>query len=215
MNYFKDKATKSVFAYDDEQLEQVSRLTELELLILDNEPAFTEAKNKLQQALSALYESREKLGVAIANEVSEEEIKGLQENLNLNEKTVTNVSNSFNDAESNYQPFKDEYDAISPVFFGIRENLKVTEKMTPKEIEKHLNPPISKEQYIAEAEIQKQLFLDEAERHIVILERKVRLGMATDDEKDLLTAWEIYSVKVVDVDTSLAPNIFWPQIPEY
>ncbi|HHR6573250.1 TPA: tail fiber assembly protein [Providencia alcalifaciens] len=74
-------------------------------------------------------------------------------------------------------------------------------------------PKPTKEQLIAEAEQQKQLLADEAEKNITILERKVRLGMATDEEKDLLTAWEIYSVKVADIDTSLAPDIDWPQKP--
>ncbi|EFB70361.1 tail fiber assembly protein [Providencia rustigianii] len=86
--------------------------------------------------------------------------------------------------------------------------------MTKKEIEIHLNPPVSKEQHIAEAEQKKQFLLDEAERHIAILERKVRLEMATDDEKDLLTAWEIYSVKTADADTSKAPDIDWGVKPE-
>ncbi|HHR6226865.1 TPA: tail fiber assembly protein [Providencia alcalifaciens] len=74
-------------------------------------------------------------------------------------------------------------------------------------------PKPTKEQLIAEAEQQKQLLADEAEKNITILERKVRLGMATDDETDLLTAWEIYSVKVADIDTSLAPDIEYPQKP--
>ncbi|HGI5215074.1 TPA: tail fiber assembly protein [Providencia alcalifaciens] len=74
-------------------------------------------------------------------------------------------------------------------------------------------PKPTKEQLIAESEQQKQLLADEAEKNITILERKVRLGMATDDEKDSLVAWEIYSIKVSDIDTSTAPDIDWPQKP--
>ncbi|HHR6225651.1 TPA: tail fiber assembly protein [Providencia alcalifaciens] len=74
-------------------------------------------------------------------------------------------------------------------------------------------PKPTKDQLMAEAEQQKQLLADGAEKNITILERKVRLGMATEDEKDLLTAWEIYSIKVSDIDTSLAPEIDWPQKP--
>ncbi len=74
-------------------------------------------------------------------------------------------------------------------------------------------PKPTKEQLITEAEQQKQSLADEAEKNITILERKVRLGMATDEEKDLLTAWEIYSVIIADIDTSLAPYIEWPQKP--
>lgn len=75
-------------------------------------------------------------------------------------------------------------------------------------------PPPTRESLIAYAEQQKQLHADEAEKNIAILERKVRLGMATDDEKDLLTAWEIYSVKNADIDTSQAPDIDWGIKPE-
>lgn len=74
-------------------------------------------------------------------------------------------------------------------------------------------PKPTKEQLIAEAEQQKQLLAYEAEQNIAILERKVRLGMATVAEKDLLVAWEIYSIKVADIDTSQAPDINWPEKP--
>lgn len=67
---------------------------------------------------------------------------------------------------------------------------------------------------VTQAEDEKTQRLDEAEQAILMLERKVRLEMATDDEKFLLTQWEIYSIKVTDIDTSLAPDIDWPQKPE-
>ncbi|HHR6222762.1 TPA: tail fiber assembly protein [Providencia alcalifaciens] len=66
---------------------------------------------------------------------------------------------------------------------------------------------------VAQAEQEKVQRLAEAEQHIGMLERKVRLGMATDAEKELLTQWEVYSIKVADIDTSLAPNIEFPQKP--
>ncbi|MEX0397455.1 tail fiber assembly protein [Providencia rettgeri] len=64
---------------------------------------------------------------------------------------------------------------------------------------------------IAQAESEKVQRLDEAEQQILMLERKVRLDMATDEEKEQLKQWEIYSVRVADVDTGLAPNIEWPE----
>ncbi|HHR6445297.1 TPA: tail fiber assembly protein [Providencia alcalifaciens] len=213
MNYYRHNETKEVYAYSAESVTKTERLTVLESLIQANEPSFAEAQNNLQQALSALNELRNQLEVAIENEDSEEEILNIQEALNLSEKAFDDTSHSFKEAESNYQPFKDEYDATLPVFFEIREKLKVMTKMTKKEIENHLNPPKSKEQHIVEAEMKKQLCADEAEKNIAILERKVRLGMAIGDDKDLLTAWEIYSIKVSDIDTSLAPDIEWPQKP--
>lgn len=68
--------------------------------------------------------------------------------------------------------------------------------------------------FITQAEYEKAQRLEEAEQRISMLERKVKLGMATDDEKDLLVAWEIYSVKVENTDTSLAPDINFPAKPE-
>ncbi|ENU1228406.1 tail fiber assembly protein [Providencia rettgeri] len=73
--------------------------------------------------------------------------------------------------------------------------------------------PKSKEQYIAEAEMQKQLCAEEAEKNITILERKVRLNMATEADKNSLTAWEIYSIKIADIDTSQAPDVTYPPKP--
>ncbi|HCR4095561.1 TPA: tail fiber assembly protein [Providencia rettgeri] len=124
------------------------------------------------------------------------------------------ASQDFVVIESEYNQLKSEYDDILPVLFDIRENLKVFKKMTDKEVEAYINPPISKEQLIVEAEIQKQSCADDAEKNITILERKVRLNMATEDDKNRLTAWEIYSIIISDVDTSLAPDIEWPVKPE-
>ncbi|MDR2243314.1 MAG: tail fiber assembly protein [Providencia alcalifaciens] len=73
---------------------------------------------------------------------------------------------------------------------------------------------LSHEEAVAIAESKKQLLADDAEKSITILERKVRLNMAKDDDKNSLTAWEIYSINVADIDTSLAPNIEWPEKPQ-
>ncbi|MDB9566463.1 tail fiber assembly protein [Providencia rettgeri] len=67
---------------------------------------------------------------------------------------------------------------------------------------------------VAAADSEKAQRLEEAEQHIMMLERKVKLDMATDEEKELLKQWEIYSIQVADIDTSLAPDIDWPQKPE-
>ncbi|EHB4099369.1 tail fiber assembly protein, partial [Salmonella enterica] len=42
----------------------------------------------------------------------------------------------------------------------------------------------------------------------------VKLGIATDEERKRLEAWELYSVMVNRVDTSTAPKIDWPKKPE-
>ncbi|MGX8948438.1 tail fiber assembly protein [Providencia stuartii] len=86
-------------------------------------------------------------------------------------------------------------------------------KMSTKEVEAYLNPPVSKEQLIAEAEQKKQSLLAEANNAIAPLQDAVDLDMATDEEKVQLTAWKTYRVLLNRVDTSLAPNIDWPEKP--
>ena len=66
---------------------------------------------------------------------------------------------------------------------------------------------------IAQAEFEKSQRLEDAERHIVMLERKIRLGMATNEEIELHKQWEIYSINVADIDTSTTPDIEWPVKP--
>ncbi|WP_193014307.1 MULTISPECIES: tail fiber assembly protein [Gammaproteobacteria] len=61
---------------------------------------------------------------------------------------------------------------------------------------------------------QKEELSQLAESRIIQLERKVRLGLSTDEDKELLTAWEIYTVKLDDVNLLLAPDIEFPEKPE-
>lgn len=71
-----------------------------------------------------------------------------------------------------------------------------------------------KEAQINSAKKQKIELSQEAESRIIQLERKVKLGMASDDEVNLLKLWEIYTVNLDDVNTELSPEIEWPQKPE-
>lgn len=61
---------------------------------------------------------------------------------------------------------------------------------------------------------QKEALSTEAENRIMQLERKIRLDMATDEDKSLLTAWEIYTVKLDGINPALAPDIEWPEKPQ-
>ena len=45
------------------------------------------------------------------------------------------------------------------------------------------------------------------------LKDAVELGMSTDEEEDLLLAWQQYRVLLMRLDTSLAPDIEWPVLP--
>jgi hypothetical protein len=66
---------------------------------------------------------------------------------------------------------------------------------------------------VAVAEEEKALRLNEAEVVITPLERATKYGIATDQEKQLLEDWEVYTVLLNRVDASQAPNIQWPEKP--
>ncbi|WGM03913.1 tail fiber assembly protein [Arsenophonus nasoniae] len=68
--------------------------------------------------------------------------------------------------------------------------------------------------HIAEDNSKKATLIDEAENVIRLLERKVKLGLASDEDKSNLHEWEVYSVKLNDIDTTTAPNIDWPKKPK-
>lgn len=61
-----------------------------------------------------------------------------------------------------------------------------------------------------QVETKKVKLLEEAEAVITPLARAVKLGIATDEERQRLEVWEQYSVLVSRVDTS---NPDWPDKP--
>ncbi|EHE9275151.1 tail fiber assembly protein [Salmonella enterica] len=69
----------------------------------------------------------------------------------------------------------------------------------------------SPEELRQQAEAKKQKLLEEGEAVIKLLSRAVKMGIATDEERQRLEVWEQYSVLVSRVDTS-APD--WPEKPE-
>ncbi|EOF5041064.1 tail fiber assembly protein [Providencia rettgeri] len=213
MIYFKND-DGVVFAYPKEDIAQTERLTELETLIEEKEPIFTRAKMQLQQKQDVLDELVVQFNnLMSSDEVSDDELQQLHQRVitATEERDLSLVE--FNEINSVYSPLKEEFDAVPPAFFDIRENLKVIKKMSSKEIDAHLNPPVSKEQLIAEAEQRKQILLSEATEAIAPLQDAVELDIATDKEIALLKEWKKYRVLLNRVDTSLAPNIEWPQKP--
>ncbi|EDV9146709.1 tail fiber assembly protein, partial [Salmonella enterica subsp. enterica serovar Gaminara] len=68
----------------------------------------------------------------------------------------------------------------------------------------------SPEELRQQAEAKKVKLLEEAETVITPLARAVKLGIATDEERQRLKVWEQYSVLVSRVDTS-KPD--WPDKP--
>ncbi|MEM8074243.1 tail fiber assembly protein [Morganella morganii subsp. sibonii] len=113
----------------------------------------------------------------------------------------------------NAPDFDDEKEIIPAVFFEIDEKIKGMRKMTAKEIDAHINPPVTKEQQIAEAEAKKQRLLSEASEAIAPLQDAFDLDMATPEEEAQLKEWKKYRVMLNRVDTSPGADTVWPMPP--
>lgn len=128
-------------------------------------------------------------------------------------KSLESQLSGLDEGSEEFEQVNSELSAIPSIFFEIRDKINSMHEMTAKEVEAHLNPPISKEQHIARAKAQKQTLLAEATDAIAPLQDAVDLGMATDEEEALLKEWKKYRVLLNRVDTSLAPDIEWPEKP--
>lgn len=113
----------------------------------------------------------------------------------------------------NEPDFDNENEQIPAVFFEINEKIKGMHKMTAKEVEAHINPPVTQEQQMQQAEAQKQSQLAESNIAIAPLQDAVDLEMATQEEVALLKEWKKYRVLLNRVDTTTAPDIDWPVKP--
>ncbi|WP_272661812.1 MULTISPECIES: tail fiber assembly protein, partial [unclassified Providencia] len=67
---------------------------------------------------------------------------------------------------------------------------------------------------VAQAEQEKAQRLEEANVTITYLQDAIEVGLDDDDYQAKLTAWKTYRVLLNRVDTSLAPDIDWPEKPE-
>ncbi|MGL4270139.1 MAG: tail fiber assembly protein [Plesiomonas sp.] len=74
-------------------------------------------------------------------------------------------------------------------------------------------PPPTKEQLIQIADGEKQGLLTNAQRSISLWQTQLQLGMISDTDKASLIAWMNYITALQAVDTSIAPDINWPQQP--
>lgn len=75
-------------------------------------------------------------------------------------------------------------------------------------------PPIPQERLLQSLAAKKGLLLITAHEVMKPLEIAVRRGMATDEEKARLAAWEEYSVMVSRVDINGSSDVVWPTAPE-
>lgn len=110
-------------------------------------------------------------------------------------------------------PDFDGKDKIPAIYFEIDEKIKSMKPMSDKEYWEYINPPVTKEQLIAEAEAQKQTLIAEVHAETQMLQTKLALGRIKEDEKALLNAWLDYLDELEAVDVSTAPDIIWPVRP--
>ncbi|HGT9291338.1 TPA: tail fiber assembly protein [Enterobacter kobei] len=67
---------------------------------------------------------------------------------------------------------------------------------------------------VAAANATKAALIANASEQIAPLQDAIDLDMATDEEKSRYDAWRKYRVLLTRVDTSLAPDISWPEPPQ-
>lgn len=85
--------------------------------------------------------------------------------------------------------------------------------ISKNEADKITNPPPTKAQLIEQAEAQKQYLIAEVNVETQMLQTKLALKRIKADELKLLNAWLDYLDLLEAVDTSLAPDMDWPQKP--
>ncbi|MGQ6075400.1 tail fiber assembly protein [Serratia sp. IR-2025] len=76
-----------------------------------------------------------------------------------------------------------------------------------------LNEEKKKQAGIVQAQQKKVALRSEADAEIAVRADAVKYGIATEQEKNELEAWETYRVLLMRVDTNLAPDIEWPVKP--
>ncbi len=113
----------------------------------------------------------------------------------------------------NAPDFDSEKEHIPDIFFDIDKKIKEMHKMTAKEIDAHVNPPVTKEQHIADAEAKKQALITEATQKTQLWQTQLMLGIITEEDKASLKEWMLYVQKVQAIDVSTAPDIDWPVKP--
>ena len=110
-------------------------------------------------------------------------------------------------------PDFDGKDEIPAIYFEIDEKIKSMKPMSDKEYWLHINPPMTKEQLIAEAEAKKQALIDEVNQKTQLWQTQLMLGIITEEDKASLKEWMLYVQKVQAVDPSLGAAVVWPTPP--
>lgn len=75
------------------------------------------------------------------------------------------------------------------------------------------NPPKTKEDHIADAEIERARLLEEANSVTEELRVELMLGIISESDKEILTKWVLYTKSIKSLDVSTAPDVTWPTPP--
>lgn len=75
------------------------------------------------------------------------------------------------------------------------------------------NTESQKAAFVDYANTKKNALREEADSQIGVLSSAVKYGVATEQEKAQLEAWERYNISLMRVDTNAAPDIVWPVKP--
>ncbi|MEM8074724.1 tail fiber assembly protein [Morganella morganii subsp. sibonii] len=113
----------------------------------------------------------------------------------------------------NAPDFDNEKEQVPAIFFEIDEKIKGMHKMTKKEVEVHINPPVTREQQIAEVEAEKQRLIAEASQKTQLWQTQLMLDIITEEDKTSLKEWMLYVQEVQAVDPSLGSGVVWPTPP--
>lgn len=113
----------------------------------------------------------------------------------------------------NASDFDNEKEQIPAIFFEINEKIKGMKKMSAKEVDAHINPPVTEEQLIAEAETKKQVLIAEANQKTQMWQTQLTLDIITEEDKASLKEWMLYVQDVQAVDPSLGAGVVWPTPP--
>lgn len=88
-------------------------------------------------------------------------------------------------------------------------------QLTDEEVKLHLNPPVTRDQLIAEAEQERERLLAYADSVMLDWRTELMLGEISDDDKARLAEWMAYKrdVKAVPAEVAIAPEFNWPPQP--
>lgn len=74
-------------------------------------------------------------------------------------------------------------------------------------------PPLTAEELLGRMEAKKNKLRAEADIAIQPLQDAAELGIASNDESNLLLAWKKYRVQLMRIDTAGGLGILWPDMP--